>query len=48
MAMENKDRDIGARKWDPPLARTEKTYENSPREVLKIKQPIKSISDFIC
>jgi hypothetical protein len=43
--MENNDIEAGAKKWEPPLARTENTYENIPREVLIRAQPIQSISD---
>ena len=46
-AMENNVIDAGARKCETPLARTERTYENIPSDVLSIKHPIQSISVLI-
>lgn len=43
-AMENNVRDAGAMKRDAPLASTENTYENIPRDVLRSVHPIQSIS----
>lgn len=45
-AMENSAIDAGSRKWALPAASTESTYENMPREVLRSRQPVQSISVF--